>query len=66
MEKSLKSGIPGVSWNRRDHKWQVILRQPDGRLKNFGMFRDIVAAAECAAPIRERIQRERAQTNQAA
>lgn len=34
------SGIKGVSWNRRDGKWQVIIGF-NGKLHNMGQYKDI-------------------------
>jgi hypothetical protein len=52
LKSNNKSGVRCVSWNKRKNSWEVRIKL-DGKLKNFGNYKDLDEAAKVANHIRE-------------
>jgi hypothetical protein len=53
LQANNTSGVKGVSWNRRDQKWQAKI-VVNGRSRAVGTFIDLEAAKEAVRAARER------------
>lgn len=64
QRKDNKSGVKGVSWSKRESKWQAQLKI-DGTTKHFGYFDSIEAAKKILEINRKRFHKKFANDGQA-
>lgn len=57
LSKANSSGIKGVSWHKKDKKWQVYL-SVNKKLKNFGSYYDLNLAKFVAETMRYKYHKE--------
>jgi hypothetical protein len=52
------SGVKGVSWHKKSHKWQAHIGLEDGRNKNLGSFNSIEEAKKVVEEYRSKLHGE--------